>query len=247
MNRRVRRLKRPASTEPKCRATMELRVPAAKWVQQCAGPQDSGHQAASKSGTVSIRRTACVPAPPAAATRAAITAPVIHECLRGIVTTPCRHEARDLIREACDVRERRVTIVQQAKRHRLVQRQARDAIAVALRESQRDQPAIRVADNVDADLWCDEAVEMRRDEPHLVVQGERGRSGRRRIVAISAKVERDHATPIGKLFGEGSPLRFRTERRMQHDDRIAGADDEISGLTAGHGLRRRTNDGNRGR
>jgi hypothetical protein len=42
-------------------------------------------------------------------------------------------------------------------------------------------------------------------------------------------------------------LRFRTERRMQHDDRIAGADDEISGLTAGHGLRRRTNDGNRGR
>ena len=100
---------------------------------------------------------------------------------------------------------------QQAKCHRLVQRQARDPVALALRESQCDETAVRVADKVDAGRQCGDPVEVRRDKRNFIVQREHCRRGRDRIVAITAKVNRNRAKTPGQSLGKRYPLRLRAQ------------------------------------
>ena len=115
-----------------------------------------------------------------------------------------------------------------AERHRFVQRQARDATSHPLRKSQRDQAAIRVADEVDPQMRLDEVIELRGDEADLLVQREGSCRTGGRVVAVAQEIERDHAKPRRQPIGECGPLRLRSERRVQHDDRRSVTDDEMA-------------------
>ncbi len=117
---------------------------------------------------------------------APLTAPEIHECLRGIVAIPRRDQSGDTLREPSCLRQLRIFVIQHPEHHRFVQRQAHDTVASALCESQRNQSSIRVTDQVDADVRLDQVAEAIHDEPHLVVQCERRTGCDHRVVTIAA-------------------------------------------------------------
>src|SRR5215471_6075784 len=103
---------------------------------------------------------------------AAFTAPKIDECLRCIVTMPSCEQTSKMIHEPHQFSERLVVLWQDTERNRLVQRQARDTVGSGLRESHRNQSAVRMADHVDACARFSEIVEVARYEPDFLVESE---------------------------------------------------------------------------
>ena len=114
------------------------------------------------------------------------TTPKIHEGGRGIVTQPRHHEGSDSLRKLSQVDQCRIIAAQRAKHDGVVQREARDASAPALREPQSNQPTVRMADDVDTEVGFNELIEASGDEPDFVVEAERRSGCDCRVIAIAA-------------------------------------------------------------
>ena len=154
--------------------------------------------------------------------------PVIDEPLGGRPVRAAQHSPIDLPGESHDLVECRALGAarrpQQMQRHRLVQRQARDAVRPLGRDAQRDTAAIGVPDEVHRTFGGIDDV----DHPRRLVGGaERMRAGPVRRRTAADQVGRDHVEARAEHAGKAAPLVAAGARAVQRDD------DRLVGLRAG--------------
>jgi hypothetical protein len=102
--------------------------------------------------------------------KAALAAPEVDERRGGCLPAARGNEVADDFRAPVHLGQRRIIGLEHAESHRLVQRQARDALAVAGREPQRNEGAERMPDQMHARMRTGELVDVIEDESDFVIR-----------------------------------------------------------------------------
>jgi len=110
--------------------------------------------------------------------------------------------------------------VENAERHRLVEREAPHEVGPCERRLQREEPAVRVADHVTR-----RALHLERGDHHVAVapEMERVAPGPRVGLAVAEQVDRHRAARFRELHREGRPVPRREPRSVYEQDRVAGS------------------------